>query len=423
MRLLQVNLRGLLLYAFILVLFSIPVSLFLMRAIINEEVDESIAAQSDQIVHHIKSFEYLDDLETDLMVLDQLTYNIHVKPASNVSAEKIYSTIRAYDSADREEKPFRQLESSFEVKGKSYKLTVQMSLVDNDNLIQAIGLVQVSLSILLATGLLLINRSLSKKLWRPFYKMLDHLKAYELDKNESIPVEKSKIVEFDDLSLAVSHLTERNRKVFLQQKEFIENASHELQTPISIFQAKLDMLMQSPSLSQSDAETILELESTAQRMSRLNKNLLLLSKIDNEQFIVAEEFDVKAAIENQLESLRPMAELDGMKIVTQLTPLIIRADRTLIEVLLANLFHNAIRYGLKEENIEIVIHGRTLSIANKGQETKMTIDQMTERFRKESSHPNSIGLGLAIVKKICDTYQYKLGYNFSNDTHTFTVEF
>src|SRR5690349_7356988 len=101
MRLLQVNLRGLLLYSFIRVLFSIPVSLFLMRAIINEEVDESIAAQSDQFVHHIKSFEYLDDLETDLMVLDQLCYNIHIKPVSEVSTERTFSTVTLYDSTDR----------------------------------------------------------------------------------------------------------------------------------------------------------------------------------------------------------------------------------------------------------------------------------------------------------------------------------
>src|SRR5688572_5369759 len=134
MRLLQVNLRGLLLYALILVMFSIPVTLFLMRAIINEEVDESIAAQSDQFVNHIKTFEYLDDLETDLMVLDQLSYNIHVKPASKVSSERTYSTVKQYDSAEREDRPFRQLESYFKVKGKSYRLTVQMSLVDNNDL-------------------------------------------------------------------------------------------------------------------------------------------------------------------------------------------------------------------------------------------------------------------------------------------------
>jgi signal transduction histidine kinase len=423
MRLLQVNLRGLLLYSFVLVLFSIPVSLLLIRAILNEEVDQSVAAQSEQFMSHIKGFEYLDDLDTDLMVLDQLSYNIHVTPDSAVNVENVYRTVELYDSIDREDKPFRQLESHVVIQGRPYRLTVQISLVDNNDLILVISMVQVTLSILLAAGLLLINRSLSKRIWEPFYKMLDHLKAYELDKNESIPIEKSKIMEFDDLNLAVSHLTERNRKVFLEQKEFIENASHEMQTPIAIFQGKLDMLMQSPLLSQSDAETILELESTAQRMSRLNKNLLLLSKIDNEQFIVKERFDLKSIIQNQLKHLNPMAEMDGIHIVTTLDPVIVCADRTLIEVLLTNLFHNAVRYSTQNENITIILRDQMLSVSNKGHKTQMTFDQMIERFRKESSHSNSTGLGLAIVKKICDMYGYKLGYSYSDGSHIFTVGF
>ena len=93
-----------------------------------------------------------------------------------------------------------------------------MSLVDNDELVIAIGSVQVAISILLAIGLLLLNRSLSKKLWKPFYKTLDQLKAYELDKNESIPVEKSDVVEFDDLNKTVSSLTKRNREVLPSAK-------------------------------------------------------------------------------------------------------------------------------------------------------------------------------------------------------------
>ena len=212
---------------------------------------------------------------------------------------KRLSNMTALNEAER---PFRQLSTSVVVKGKPYLLTVEMSLVDNNELVMAIGLVQVALSIVLIAGLLFLNRSLSKRLWKPFYKTLDQLKAYELDKNESVAIEKSDITEFDDFNKTVSHLTERNRKVFLNQKEFIENASHELQTPIAIFQSKLDQLMQSSSLSQSEAETIFELETTAQRMARLNKNLLLLSKIDNEQFLDTEEIDLSILIQNQLSS-------------------------------------------------------------------------------------------------------------------------
>jgi signal transduction histidine kinase len=298
-----------------------------------------------------------------------------------------------------------------------------MSLVENDDLVIAIGSVQVAISILLSIGLLLLNRSLSKKLWKPFYKTLDQLKAYDLDKNESILFEKSNVVEFDDLNKTVSSLTKRNREVFLQQKEFIENASHELQTPIAIFQSKLDELMQSPSLASREAQTLGELEATAQRMARLNKNLLLLSKIENEQFLNTENIDLSEIINSQLSVLKPLAQLENINIVTSIQSFHLKTNPTLIEVLLTNLFHNAIRYSPKNEDITISLNDHTLIVSNKGKPLKMDVSKMTDRFAKESTDPGSTGLGLAIVRKICDRYFYDLKYAYANHSHNFTINF
>ncbi len=371
-----------------------------------------------------QSFEYLDDLETDLTVLDHLSYNIHIRPTQQFQSGNELKTISVYDTMSREEKPFRELTTYVMIKAKPYQLTVQSSLVENDDLVLAIALVQVALSVFLAAGLLLMNRTLSKRLWKPFYKTLDHLKAYELDKSESIPLETSGIIEFNDLNKAVSHLTERNRKVFLNQKEFIENASHELQTPIAIFQSKLDTLMQSPNLSQTEAETITDLESTAQRMARLNKNLLLLSKIDNEQFIDKEEIELAALIQSQVNSLQPMAQLENLRMITTVDLVTIRANRTLIEVLLSNLLHNAIRYSPKGGEITIALHQKTLSISNPGQPLTLGIEKMTERFRKESHHPTQYrprprhhSERYAIA---ADTH---LQYRYDNASHMFSISF
>lgn len=423
MRLLQVSARSLLLYSILLVLISIPVVLISIQTILSEEVDESIALQSEQFIRHIKGFEYLDDLETDLTVLDKLSSNIHVKPTSINSINKDYETIFIYDSLEQEQRPFRQLSSLVKIKGKNYLLTVQMSLVDNNDLVIAIGSVQVMLSILLTAGLLLLNRSLSKKLWRPFYKTLDQLKAYELDKSESIPIEASKIIEFNDLNKTVSYLTERNRRVFLNQKEFIENASHELQTPIAVFQSKIDALMQSPHIRHEEAETLMELEASAQRMARLNKNLLLLSKIDNEQFLSTENIEVSHLLSNQIASLQPMAQLANITITSNISALRIDTNRTLIEVLITNILHNAIRYSSKQSNVDVLLRDNVFTVSNKGAKLKMDPTKIMDRFSKESSDPNSSGLGLAIVKKICDSFGYTLNYTFDNNVHTFSIKF
>ena len=423
MRLLQVSLRSLLLYSLVLVVISIPVSLFSIQEILNEEVDESLILNSEQFVEHIKNFEYLDDLETDLNVLDQLSYNIHIKPSTGTANKNSFETVIIYDSVEHNERPFRQLSSTVIVKGKPYLLTISMSLVDNDDLITAIGVVQIILIVLLTGGLLLINRTLSKKLWKPFYKTISQLKAYELDKTESFEIDKTNIIEFDDLNKAIGNLTDRNRKVFLQQKEFIENASHELQTPLAIFQSKLDVLMQSSALSESSAETIAELEATAQRMSKLNKNLLLLSKIDNEQFIEKEDVDLQATTHDALSRLREITDTNKLSIITSIQSGRTLANRTLIEVLITNLLHNAVRHTPVGGEIHIIVKDKTFEVANSGKAFSLDPSTIFERFQKDTSNSESTGLGLAIVKKICDTCLYGLRYEYRENLHVFSVTF
>ena len=152
----------------------------------------------------------------------------------------------------------------------------------------------------------------------------------------------------------------------------------------------------------------MELEATAQRMARLNKNLLLLSKIENEQFLNTEDIDLSDMINSQLSVLKPLAELENINIVTSIKSLHLKTNPTLIEVLLTNLFHNAIRYSPKNEDITISLNDHTLIVSNKGKPLKMEVSKMTDRFAKESTDPGSTGLGLAIVRKICDRYFYDL---------------
>lgn len=422
MRLLQVSLRSSLLFSLIVVIISIPVSLFSIRALFNEEVDEAMGLHTDQFLKHIKGFAYLDDLETDLEVLDQLSYDIDIKPSLEKRISREYQTVSIYDSAEHELRPYRELSTSVDIKGKHYILTIRMALVDNGELILTIGLVQAFLIILLAGGLLLLNRSMSKKLWEPFYKTLNQLKAYQLDRNESIQTDKTNIIEFDDLNKTVSLLTDRNKKVFLEQKEFIENASHELQTPIAIFQSKLDIMMQAPAMSESEATMIGELEATAQRMSRLNKNLLLLSKIDNEQFNAKEDVQVDEIAKSLVNDIRFLTEAEGISVWHDISAVTIVANKTLIEVLITNLLHNAIRHNIVNGSVNLVLTGQGLRVKNSGAPIQMSTEKMFARFSKASTHAASSGLGLAIVKKICDLNGYDITYVYQNG-HTFSVNF
>jgi signal transduction histidine kinase len=181
--------------------------------------------------------------------------------------------------------------------------------------------------------------------------------------------------------------------------------------------------MQNPRLSQNEAETIMELEATAQRMARLNKNLLLFSKIDNDQYVEIENIEVASVLQSHIASLKPLAELENISIDANLQPLTVRVNRTLLEILLTNLLHNAIRYSPKQSTVRITLDNRRLSIVNAGAPLRMGAEKMMERFSKEATDPNSTGLGLAIVKNICEKYSYRLEYRYEPSAHKFSVMF
>lgn len=422
MRLLQVSLRSLIVYALVLVLISIPVSFFFIENLLNEEIDESLAFRLDQFEQHVKSYELLADIETDLSVMDRLIVDIDIKPVAQIK-ERIFSTVEHYDSLEKELSPYREVSTGILIQGKAYDLTIRTSLLDNEELVETLVLVQATLAILLAGGLLLLNRSLSRRLWKPFYDTLNQLKAYEVDKAGSFSPMKSNIVEFDDLNKAVQHLTERNRRIYLEQKEFIENASHELQTPLAVFQSKLDNLMQRASLTEYEAQEILGLEKVVSKMSRLNKNLLLLSKIDNDQFTEVDTIDVAGLAQTLVQNLQTTTDVEYLSFQTSFQPLVINANATLIEVLLTNLFQNAVRHGQQNGIIIIETGDKFVRISNTGMPLVMNVEKMFGRFQKETKNEKSTGIGLAIVKKICDAGGYTINYEYKNGTHVFTVIF
>lgn len=423
MRLLQVSLRMLMICSLAMVFISIPVSFFFIEKLLSDDVDEALEFRMAQFQQNIKSFENLEDIETDLNVMDRLIVDVAIAETTTVNDQRNFKTVVRFDSLEREESPFRELSAVVRIQQKNYLITISMSLVDNEELVFTLVAVQAVLIVLLTIGLILLNRSMTQKLWKPFYDTLNQLKAYDLDKSESITPTHTRIIEFDDLNKTIGHLTERNRKIYLQQKEFIENASHELQTPLAVFQSKLDNFMQNPRLTEKEATEILEMEQSVRKMSRLNKNLLLLSKIDNGQFTESVETELDKVALPIIDELKPIASSDNIVIETLLSPSKVMANSTLIEILLSNLFQNAVRHTLPKGHIYIETNESSVRVSNTGNPMMMNSDQMFERFRKESKNENSTGLGLAIVKKICDNAGYGLTYEYLQGNHIFVISF
>ncbi len=224
-------------------------------------------------------------------------------------------------------------------------------------------------------------------------------------------------------------LIRSNLEAYRLQKEFTENASHELQTPLAVFRSKLDLLLQqSDNITESQAAIIQDLYEMTGRLSRLNRNLLLLAKMENKQFSKKEEVDVAEVIRQLLPYLESLAGNLTIKTIFELEEkerLCIPANRSLLESLLNNLVVNAVRHNKPDGEIRIILSTDSLTVSNTSTEKALNAKLIFNRFYRPSEKTKGNGLGLAIVKAVCDYHGWKITYHFDEATslHHFKVRF
>lgn len=420
MKLLRKTILNYFIYSVIVLIIAIPVFYFVIQRIVKEDIDEDLMATKEMLKPTI-SEALLNNTIDQLKFLDN---DITISVSSYKKEFDSLTTIEIYDTITQELVPHRVLTSHVIVNGKPFLLQVKTSLVDNEDLIKSIVQVQIILLLFLLAGLFVINRSLSKRIWKPFYTTLDKLRNYKIEKHQSLDLAKSFINEFDDLNKSLEELTDRTHQSYLSQKEFAENASHELQTPLAVFQSKLELLMQTSFLNEEQAQLIGDLADASRRMARLNKTLVLLTKIENNQFSDKDQLSLNDVINKFIQLYQPQASQKQITVKSLLEEeVMLEANKTLIEILAGNLLANAIRHNYINGAIQIVLQSNILTIQNTGKLSALDDKKLFKRFQKESTDSNSIGLGLTIVKKICAIYQYSITYQFSNGLHTFSVVF
>ena len=348
---------------------------------------------------------------------------IFEKEMPNEKADSVYD-LQMLDSLSNKFLPGRSLASHFIINQESYSLQIRVSMVDKISLLKKIVFALIVLLIVLLLGLLVINRALAKKIWKPFYSTLKRLGDYRLDKQAELKLEHSAITEFNDLNRTIEELTARNYRTYSSQKEFIENASHEIQSPLAVLQSKLELLMQTKPLNEEQAGLITDLANASKRMSRLNKSLILLTKIENDQFLEKEILSVKDILQKLLQQYEFQINQKSIQCTFENeADITIKANKTLIEILISNLLSNAIRHNVQDGSIKILLQAKRLVIQNSGKPSSLDPQKIFQRFQKDSADSDSIGLGLEIVKKICTMNHYSIEYRFTDQLHTFSVRF
>lgn len=339
-------------------------------------------------------------------------------PLRTVQQEKLFDKVENHDI------DFRVIYDEILIDSTPYLLMSRMPMIEKLDLMRTLSFQYGILLCVVLISLSAIFYQMSKILWRPFHSTLSKVRDFSLEKEELPQFEETNTTEFAQLNSILDDFISDNVNSYQKQKEFIENLSHELQTPITVIKSQLDMLLQQPGFSKEQMDIIQSLYSISSKMTRMNKNLLLLIRINNDQYADMEEVDFVKSLQAQLLYLQERAESDGIKVNVEIkNPLSICANRMLVESLLTNLIVNAIRHNTKNGVINMKVVGSDFIISNTGITQALDEDDMFSRFNRASKEKKGNGLGLYIVYEICKMHNWKIQYNYKENLHTFTVRF
>ena len=388
---------------------------------INDEVDDSLEDYTELIITRSLAGKELPAHDSGS---NNQYYLREVEPSYALSRPAIfYRDSMVYISEKKETEPARILTTLFKDKeGTYFEVAVYTPSIEKKDLRQAIFQLLVGLFVSLLVAILLINIWVFRRSMRPFYRLVDWLDHSRLGK-KNVPLENlTHTTEFRKLNEAVMRYATHSEEVFEQQKQFIGNASHELQTPLAICQNRLEMLMEDETLSEPQMEEILKTYQTLEYVSKLNKSLLLLSKIDNSQFVETSEVCINEVLHRYVDDYCEVYDYRGIRLtVEEKGEFRIRMNETLAVVLVTNLLKNAFVHNIDKGEIRIVITSSGIRFGNTGNGEPLDGKRIFERFYQGKKKEGSTGLGLAIVDAVCRQYQLRVSYSAVDGMHCFEV--
>jgi signal transduction histidine kinase len=392
---------------------------FLFQVIIDNDLTNKLHERKHYVIKQIAQSD-------SLLLYQKLSANtLSIKKVDRVlnNTEVISDTV-IFDEIENRFINFRQLIFFASSRGNSYNIHIRRALVEQRDLVEGVFLLEFILFLGFVAILTLLNNQLSKSLWKPFYEILDKINSYKLDHATNLTFRKNSTSEFNELASTIEKMSAKINQEFLSQKEFIENASHEIQTPLAIIRNKVEVLLQSPEFSEKQLDSIHAVSLASSRISKINEALLILSRIENRQFHQVEDINVNERMKAHLLSFQELIQMKEIKVEIQFhSNLNTKMNPYLADMLFENLITNAIKHNNPGGSIEVIIHESELIISNPGATPRMAPSKFFGRFVKSNPKSQSLGLGLPIVKAICDTYLIAIHYDFEKNLHKISLKF
>lgn len=406
-------------------LIVIAIWAFIFHSLILDEVydnvDDGLKNQKIEIIREV--YRDPDLLNTTEFGLSQ--FKISKVDPSQYNENNRFSNEMVYMEYDEDMEPYRVLRTGFYDKDNfPYMLEIRTSTVEEDDLIYDLSISLVALYVFILISILLINHFGLRKAFKPFDQIISQLRKYEVGNKEKPIHVVTNVKEFSFLQNEIQRMINRNDEVFNSQKLFIENASHELQTPLTIAMNKLDLLIEESDLGEKEMLSLVDTKQTLWRMVNLNKSLLMLSRIENNQYKNNEEVNFTRLTKDLLEDYESILEAAEIKVTTNFkADFMIDFNLDLARILISNLIRNAIKHNNEEKLIQIELDSNQFMISNTGKNYSLNTNVIYNRFYKQGTSEGNNGLGLSIVETIIKNQQkLKLNYRYEAPFHQFVLK-
>jgi signal transduction histidine kinase len=405
----KINRNYLIAFAIVFLVMSVA-GYFILRIIITQGARERLLSKKYLVEQQIKNTGKIPNLHP---VFD--IQKTEKEPGLSPSFKKV--TI--WNEMEKEDEIFLEYSSKINIGDSWYMVKIRQSTFEDEDLILILAL---TLFILLSSAFIISfssTRRMNRAVWSGFERNLHEIESYSLRLNRDISLERSGIEEFERLNIVITDLTSRLKSDYLMLKEFTENASHEIQTPLSVALMNLEEILQHD-IKEDVFKKVVNVINSLKRLTTLNQSLILLAKIENMQFEKDSEVSLNEIILRKKEDLSAFIDAKNLDVdIKSDGDFLIRMNAWLSDILIGNLFTNAVNHNIPGGMIRIFIRPCFLQICNTGENHALTNENIFNRF--VSGNPKSPGLGLAIVRQICETHNLKVQYA-KEELHCFSIQ-
>lgn len=383
-----------------------------LRNEISKEIEEQLELQTDMVA---------EELHMGRTVAFPLV-NIRKGDKSLMKLPKVFKDTLIYDRVQKVTEGYYYFSESKKINGQHYRIRVMTTYIGWDNYYKTIIYIFLSIAALLIVLGTLVNYFISRRIWKPFLINLKRMKGYSVSSKEELQLTLTDVAEFKEMNSVLIDLAARGKREYTALKEFTENASHEIQTPLSILKTRLESISQQP-LTPDIGRLLNDAKEATIRLSKVNKGLLLLAKLENNAFTDVQWVSLEDVLKRNYDLMEDLFQHKDLHVEQHIEPKVVYVSAFLMEVLISNLLTNVLSYTPAGLQIVFKLNEQTLEISNEGEPLSFPENKLFTRFGKGAPGYKGNGLGLSIVKQICSINKWQVTYHYNSNMHRFRITF